>query len=239
MKSATLLLASLALGTVALHADNSVADPYRPTGRLDVSQKMVRQGVQPLLDWEINYPVRIDDLVEINPTDDSIRTKQRTLVEVRVVGAGFQIGSTHTKLAVQSKIGGSSWKTLFHGRDYETDPSEVVLSQVVDAGTRLDFSARARKLSRGWYSSRNTLDPTPTVQAMTNGDYVPDYLPAYDQGDISSFLTSYISGDNQVTIGPRDVIYLFELYSTNPTSSYFDMQDMVVVVSFKDVPASN
>lgn len=239
MKSAFLLLASLSLGLTGLQAEDSSPDPLRPTGRLNVGQQMVRQGVQPLLDWEIHYPLRVTDIVDINPTDDSITPKQRTLMEVRVVGAAFQVGSTHTKLALHSKVGGNSWSPLFYGADYQVDASAVVHSQVVDAGTRIDFSARAQQLNGRWYSSRNTMGETPTVRALTNGAHVPDFMPAYDQGDIASFLSSYISGESKVTVGPRDVIYLYELYSTDPSSSYFDMQDMVVVVSFKDVPSSN
>ena len=133
-------------------------------------------------------------------------------------------------------IGNSSWNTLYHGTDGEVSPAEVLISQIVEAGTRIDFSARAQKLNKSWYSSRNTLGDVPMVQALTNGAYVPNYLPAYNQGTVASFLSQYISTDNQITIGPRDVIYLYELYSTNPSSRHFDMQDIVVVVSFKDVP---
>ena len=61
-------------------------------------------------------------------------------------------------------------------------------------------------------------------------------MPAYNQDTAESFLSLYISDENQVTVGPRDVIYLIELYATNPRSRYFDMQDLVVVVSFKDIP---
>jgi hypothetical protein len=236
MKSAFILTASLTLGSLAVQADSP--DPYRPTGRLNVSQHMVRQGVQPLLDWEITYPLKVTEIVDIDPTDDSITPKMRTLMEVRAVGAGFQIGSTHTKLALQAKVGGSAWSTLFLGRDNQVQPSNVLYSQIVNPGTRIDFAARAQQLSGSWYSSRNTLAPSPTVRALTAGSYVPNYLPAYNQGTVASFLTQYISSDNQVTIGPRDVIYLYELYSTDPSSSYFDMQDMVVVVSFKDVPVT-
>jgi CO dehydrogenase/acetyl-CoA synthase gamma subunit (corrinoid Fe-S protein) len=77
--------------------------------------------------------------------------------------------------------------------------------------------------------------------ALKNGDIIPHFKPAYSQGGLNDFLSSYIkevpnsNGTYQAVLGPRDVIYLFELYSTNPDSSYYDMQDIVVVVSFKDI----
>jgi hypothetical protein len=116
MKSAFILTASLLLGLTAVHADTP--DPFKPTGRLNVAQKMVRQGVQPTLDWEINYPLHVTEIVDIDPTDDSITPKMRTLMEVRVVGAGFQIGRNHTNVALQAKLGGSSWQTLYNEPDY-------------------------------------------------------------------------------------------------------------------------
>jgi hypothetical protein len=238
MKSVlTTTVTSLALGLSAVTAAEAPhGDPYIPTGKLHVSRQMVRTGVKPLLSWEITYPTKIDDIIIIGD-DDEIIPKVRTLMEVRVVGAAFQVGSRHTPISLDARVGtGSSWQHLFLGTDSAPDASTVLLRQIVEPGTRIDFAAQAQNGSGSWYSSRNTLSADPTVQALTNGASVPSYVPAYDQDTAESFLSQYISSENVVTVGPRDVVYLFELYSNEPSSSYFDMQDIVVVVTFHDVP---
>lgn len=238
MKITLLTSALLVLGASVSFAET--AAPSRsslaPVGNLTINRAFVRTGVKPLLNWEIQYPKTVRDMVEIG-AQDQITTRERSLMEVRVVGAAFQVGSTHTDLELKSSVGGSAWDRLFLGNDSEPDPSQVVLSQVVEAGTRIDFSARASNGRGSWYSTRDTAGRNSvSLQALTNGDSVPHYVPAYRQDTVESFLSQYISSEDEVTIGPRDIIYLIELYSTDPDSSYFDMQDLVVVVSFKDIP---
>lgn len=210
------------------------ARPKAPTGTLDVNKTWVRTGSKPQLTWNISFPNTEPD-IDITP-EDKIIPRKRTMMEVRVVGAGFTSGRTHPDLAVHSRIGGSnSWKRLFQGPDYSVQPSKVLQRQIVEAGTTIDFSARAQSGSSSWYSSRNTLSENDTVIALRDGDKVPNYTPVGQQGTISSFLTQYIDKNNRVTIGPRDVIYLFECYATKPYSGGFDMQDVVLLVSFSDV----
>ncbi len=237
MKINSALFALGALCTLPVLGNETTVhgDPYIPIGTLDVNKTWVQTGMRPTLTWNIRYPETVDDIIEITP-EDKIVPKERTEMEIRVVGAAFQVGSNHTPLAVQTRVGsGSSWESIFLGADHTVNPSEVLYSQVVEEGVTIDFSSRAQRTDGSWYSSRDTLTENLTVTALKNGDSVPYYVPAYEQGDIASFLTQYISADNKITIGPRDVIYLYELYSTNSSSSYFDMQDMVVLVTFKDV----
>lgn len=236
MKITLLASAILALGLASTHAEEPSRSSLAPTGKLTINRTLVRTGIKPMLNWDIEYPMNVKDLIEIGP-DNEIITRKRTLMEVRVVGAAFQIGSNHTELELTSSIDGSSWQRLFYGDDSEPRPNEAVLSQVVNAGTRIDFSARASNGNGGWYATRDTRGRySSSLQALTNGDSVPQYVPAYNQDTAESFLAQYISDQDKVTIGPRDMIYLVELYATDPNSSYFDMQDIVVVVSFKDIP---
>ena len=230
------LLTAFGIAPVLAESPVPHGDPYLPVGTLNVSKRMVRTGVKPLLSWHIEYPENVTDVLEINPRS-GVTPKKDILMEVRVVGAAFQVGSKHTPLNVQARVGtGSQWESVFYGADHSVDASDVVLSQIVRAGTTVDFAAKARKTDGSWYSTRSTVNETPTVQAMPNGTDVPFYVPAYEQGTIESFLSQYISPDNQVTVGPRDLVYLFELYATDQNSKSFDMQDIVMVVTFKDIP---
>ncbi|NNC89855.1 MAG: hypothetical protein HKN82_15465 [Akkermansiaceae bacterium] len=207
-----------------------------PVGTLNVNQAMVRDGVKPQLDWNISYPETVTDIVDIDPRS-KVTTKKRTRVQMRVVGVAFQSGPTHLPCAFWARIGGggNAWQSLFYGKYDAVNPDVPVFDEVVEANTEIDFAARGRTASGSWYSVRWSLDNTPTCMACKNGDAFPDVAPAYDQGSIESFLSGYVSDDNRAVLGPRDLIYLFECYSTTPGSRAFDLQDVVVVVTFHDV----
>ena len=72
------------------------------------------------------------------------------------------------------------------------------------------------------------------VYVLREGDAVPDIDGFLDQGNVVSFLTDYID-NNKINIGKNDVIYLFELGTTNTKSAAADFQDLVVLVRFKPV----
>ena len=70
---------------------------------------------------------------------------------------------------------------------------------------------------------------------MVNGDQVPDFAPAYEQGRIESFMTQFLDDSNsRVVLGPHEVIHTFELGSTNPGDWWFDMQDIVCVTTLSE-----
>lgn len=74
------------------------------------------------------------------------------------------------------------------------------------------------------------------VLTLRNGDSIPDYAPFGDQRPIDSFLAAYIDTNKKVTIANNEVIFLFELGSTNSSVSYFDMQDFAVLTTITPNP---
>lgn len=212
------------------------AEPLtKPVGELTVNQSMVRAGLRPLLSWEIRYPKPLDQIVDLSDPG-TITVTSRTEVEIRVVGVAFQNSSQILPASLQTQFNGGSWQSLFVGNETEVDASEVLYQGIAEVGTTIDFSARGGNGNGGWSFSADTLAEGPQVTPLRKGDYVPHYVPAYNQGTIESYLSQYISAENEVTIGPRDLIYLFELGTTNPQSSFFDMQDIALVITFNDVP---
>ena len=264
-------------------------DPYIPMGSLDVSSKMVRTGAKTELTWEITYPTTTEDLVEIGPTG-TVTALEEVRVQVRVAGVAFQSGSTELPVAFWTRVTGGSWNQDFYGRGSDVQPDQIVLDRIISPGQSLDFAGRARKSNGRWYDVRWTASNDSAVIGLVNGDAVPDYAPAYQQGEIEDFLSAYVgrpgngnsngnnghgnnidgvdvsnpgkgkggpngsvdpsgnvddergssngsssSGSNQLvaTIGPRDLIFLFELASRNPGDWWFDMQDLVVIATFE------
>ena len=69
---------------------------------------------------------------------------------------------------------------------------------------------------------------------LKNGDRVPSTVPALNGNSIESFLKPYMNTSTKtVQIGDRDLILLMELGQTSPSSSGFDLQDLVVLVTFE------
>jgi hypothetical protein len=69
---------------------------------------------------------------------------------------------------------------------------------------------------------------------LKNGDRVPTTVPALNGNTIESFLKPYMNSSTKtVKIGDRDLILLMELGQTNTNASGFDLQDLVVLVTFE------
>jgi hypothetical protein len=153
-------------------------------------------------------------------------------MDVRVVGAAWSTASRYYD--VSSYVGiNSSWTHLFTGNQHEIDPESIRYSAVLNPHTRVDFAGRGRGTSNYWYPWHWTIDPEVNVQALVNGDSIPDYAPAYHQGSVSSFLSQFVDEEGTIVLGPFEVIYLFDFNDFG--TSGFDLQDLIVVVSFTPV----
>ena len=157
-------------------------------------------------------------------------------MQVRVVGVAFQSGSTHLPVGLWMQDGAGAYEQAFVGRYSDVDPETPVFDRIVEAGATVNFLARGGSTSGSWYGARDTRVADICITARVDGETIPEYTPAYDQADIESFLTQYINPDNTVSLGPQDIIYLFELGTRNTDSFAFDMQDIVVVVTVTEAP---
>jgi len=205
-----------------------------PSGILTVDRTLMRVGTRPQLDWKIAYPsTSVTDVVEIL-TPNIIKPKSDLKMRVRVLGASFQQTST-TFLPVEAQWSrnSSAWTRMFYGRQTEVDPSKVVLETTIKKGDTVNFGGRGYR-DKAWLPLYNTTMTTPNLVMLKNGDKVPATTPAFQQGLIESFLTPYLASDKKtVKIGDRDLILLLELGQTDPRVSGFDLQDLVVLVTFE------
>lgn len=210
-------------------------ETLRPTGRLNITKAIVRTGAKATLDWEITYPLGVTEVVDIGPTD-SLDTVMETRMKIRMAGASYQPSGRDAEVLLSGRISsmGSNWQTLFHGTNGEINAHDYGFDQVVPANTHIDFSARGKKNRRSWTPSRDTLTENVNIIVLKDGDDAPSYTPAFKQGDIESHASSYVQ-NGKIVLGPRDLIYLIEVGQTNTSSSGFDMQDLVFVVTFEDV----
>jgi hypothetical protein len=206
---------------------------------------MVPSGAKAHLTWNISYPDTARDLLLFDASG-RVTTKDDLRVQMRVAGVAFEKAGQELPVAFWASFNSAPWQELFYGFGSHVQPDHFVYDQVVPANTTIDFGARGGKADGTWYDSRQTTTSDTAVVGLVDGQPVPDYAPAYQQGQIKDYLTGLVgtqtteAGESETvaTIGPRDMIYLFELASRNQGDWYFDMQDLVVVLTFERIAST-
>ena len=208
-------------------------DESVPTGKLTVDRDLLRIGTRSQLAWEITYPAPVTEVIEILPPN-VIKPKKDLKMKVRVLGASFQQTATrYLPVEVMWTKNGSSWSRLFYGYQTSVDPSRVLTTQNVKKGDSINLGGRGWRDGE-WLSFYSTAKSTHNLVMLKNGDRVPSTVPALNGTSIESFLKPYMNtSTKRVKIGDRDLILLMELGQTNPDNSGFDLQDLVVLVTFE------
>ncbi|MDF1659919.1 MAG: hypothetical protein P1U58_20055 [Verrucomicrobiales bacterium] len=226
------ILAFLGITLAPLAAQDEA--PLIPVGSLSAFPTIVQTGTHPELTWDITLPESVEEIIEIIPPG-TISPKRDVVMDVRILGAGVTYYSggrlyfvpTETRVS----INGGNYDDIFYGTNYDVDPNDVVFSREMEEGETVNFGARYYHNNSwgSWYSSTNS---SHNVVALINGDTPPTTTPMNQAPTIESFIRPYLSDDGKIVLGPRDVIYLFELTHTNRNDQGFDIQDMAVLVSF-------
>lgn len=225
------LLTGLLAGLCLL--GNVTASDAIPRGTLNVDRDLVRTGTRSQLNWQIEYPAPVTSVIDILPPN-IVKPKKDLKMRVRVLGASFQ--ETATKflpVEVLWSKNNSSFTRIFYGLQTGVNPSSVVLDTTVKAGDTLNFGGRGWR-SGAWLPLYRTNTATPNLVMLKNGDRVPSTVPALNGNSIESFLRPYMNPSSKtVRIGDRDLILLLELGQTSTSASGFDLQDLVILVTFE------
>ncbi|QJE98630.1 hypothetical protein [Luteolibacter luteus] len=209
------------------------AENMVPTGTLTVDRDLLRVGTKSQLAWSINYPAPVTEVIDITPPN-IIKPKKDLKMKVRVLGASFQESVTKfLPVEVMWSKNNASWSRVFYGVQTSVVPSTVVLTQNVKKGDSINFGGRGYRDNK-WLSLYNTASDTDNLVLLKNGDRVPSTVPALNGLSIESFLKPYMNTTTKkISIGDRDVIMLMELGQTDTRNSGFDLQDLVVLVTFE------
>lgn len=158
-------------------------------------------------------------------------------MRVRTLGVAFQSGSTLLALEGSWSKNNGSWATFFTGTGPTVVPTNVLVDVTLNKGDTVKFRARgaANTQRSSWYAYHQTGGTDQYAVVLKNGDSAPSYAPAYNQGTVKSFLSPYLDGMGKIKIGPQDLIILWEASTAAPGTTYFDMQDLVVLVSFEAI----
>ncbi len=248
MKTTSLLAAvSAAVFTICAFAPNrAVAQtqqtPSIPVGSLDAYPTVVQTGTKPTLTWSVTHPTIITSFVDITPPPNGTITPKTTLkMDVRVLGA--MIGDSSSWYKVQGEVkaeGSTSFLKFFDAKQSSVNPTTIYYTRTVTLNKAITFRGRAASNNsnspsswQAWYQTGLTTGNN--VRVLVNGNTPPSYVPAFsNQSTIKSALGPYLQ-NGKINIGPMDVIILYELWDTNTSQSYFDMQDLILLVTFTKI----
>ncbi len=218
------LLASL------LSFNSTQAADSIPTGTLNVDRTLIRVGSRSQLDWQIQYP-------STPPVGTDLKPTTKVKMTVRTLGVAFQSGTTLLPFEGSWKINNTSWSVFFNGKATSVVPTNILVQQVVEKNDTIRFRARGGANANGssWYAYHETNNSDKYAVVLKNGDTPPSYAPAYNQGNIKSFMSPYLDAGGKIKIGPQDLIILWEGSDAAPGTTYFDMQDLVILVSFETI----
>jgi len=169
----------------------------------------------------------------ITKTGGTINVAPTSTMVVKLLGGDITCGAGGPAIPTSAKI------NLTGGTVLTQDvPSTSEFTYTVQPNTTLNVTgvATGNSSSGGCntYSfSANTISNSGTqVLTLVDGDTVPVFTPLGGQRTIDTFLRPYISSTTgKVTLAKNQVLYLFELGSTDPRSSAYDMQDLVVLAT--------
>lgn len=224
-------------------------NPSIPMGSISAFPVIVQPGTHPTITWNISYPSIVQDYVEVNEPggsdggggDTYISPKTELDVEIRVIGAGVTVsnnnGSNLSFVPTQAQVSfnGSSYSQVFYGTNNNVKPSKVVWSKTnIAKGQKLRFGGRYYYNNR-WGPYFNSQSGTKNVRILVNGDVPPTTYPLHSAPSLESFLKPYLDASGKVAIGPMDCIVFMELthYDSQITDQGYDLQDMVMLVTFK------
>lgn len=222
-------------------ADDKTA-PILPIGTLSASPTVVQAGTHPTLAWNISHPSIIEDYITVDPPS-TIEADKEICYEIRVLGQGVTVSSRNGYSFVPTEASvntGSGYERIFYGTNHNVKPHQVVHSGQLNAGESIKFSGRYY-YNGSWGTHRKSDGGTQNVRALVNGDTPPYVLPGHDAPSLESFLKPYLGANGKVQIGPMDSIVFMELTHSDSqqSDSGYDLQDMVLLVTFKKCKNNN
>ena len=223
-------------------AQSASAIPSIPVGMMSAYPMVVQTGTKPTLNWNILYPSKVSDLVNIKPPGTLIPATS-SYVTVQIVGTGVTTGnatSTSNPQYTEARVSlnGGGYQQLFYGTQTDVDPSAQLYIKKLGANDTIDFGGRF--VDGGTWSPFYTTNSSNfQVVALVDGQTPPTSFPLSQSTSLNNFLQPYLDATGKVNIGPMSVLILMELGQTNSSTSSFDLQDQVLLVTFSKKHPNN
>ncbi len=164
----------------------------------------------------------------------AIVMQEANRVYMQVVGTEITYGSGGPEIPVAvrpSTDGGLSLLDPFKGAAVQT--GMVYDLGVLQKGDEVGAEAHASIYS--WSRTRDSFSDDPFVRALHHGDPVPSTPGFSGQVDVGSMLAPYAQ-EGFIVLDDNEVIVLYELGTTDLTSSAADFQDLVLIFTIDPQP---
>ncbi len=185
-----------------------------------------------------------DSNIEFEISDGRVIPTEQFAAKVTVLGTAIQNRGVDVPVTIQFRIGDEVFEPF--GAHDDPDAGDVnneqskntrhIVEQQFDANQSIDITATSWINGRA-YLERNSVEESVSVKVLRDGDDVPAIAGLENQQDVAHYLRNYIDVDTRTMhMDENQVIYLFELGTTNMRSSAADFQDAVVLVTLGESP---
>lgn len=235
---AALSAAFIAAGTLVPSRALAQTTPTIPVGTLTAFPTVVQTGTKPTLTWSINYPSIVENFVTITPPG-TVTPKENLICDVRILGLGVTSQGSNGSITYYRTRGqwrynnSSSWSTIYDGKqtDNVVQQQGLVRTNIsVNKDRPMNFAGQY--YNESWQTQYTSLSGT-NVRALVSGQTCPGNIPDYNAPSLESFLKPYLDSQKRVKIGPMDVIIIMELTHTNQNDIGYDLQDLVMLITFR------
>lgn len=180
-----------------------------PRGKLSVDNTLVRVGAQSQLQWQIQYPDNVTNIVGI-VTPQSIIPKQDVKLRVRVIGSGEHTVKTDSGHGNNLDGYDSSNKGNKAGTDASgtvDDERKVLSSKGVDLPVEAVWSKNHSAFERIYYGKQSAVIPTSVVldTVINKGDVIDFGARAYTNNWLPLHTTS-TSSQNVLVLKNGDTV---------------------------------
>lgn len=187
---------------------------------------------------------------EVVVDDDTVNPTEAFSCDLQVLGAAITYGGTYDMpVTLQIGIGGEwinpygDWSKPVDANVNDGQQHTYICADPYDAEETIDVHAKTWKKKggkdgtqnnhwTGWRQQSTETAHNQLVDVLVDGDPVPDIPAMANQASIQDFVEDYIDlGTGKIILQPNQVLYLFELGTTNPNSSAADFQDLVLLLT--------
>lgn len=178
--------------------------------------------------------------IDFDITDGKVVPSESYAAMVSVLGAAMSTGSADMPVTVQINLGGTMIEPYGGFADADTgnvndggDARHHIHLEQLDADTPITITGQSwwpRSSGATRYLQADSHDESVQVKVLRNGDAAPALSGWNGQSAVDFYIRAYLEGGT-VNIDDNQVIYLFELGTTNLNSRYADFQDLVVLVT--------
>lgn len=144
---------------------------------------------------------------------DTVTAKGDIKADVHVIGGYNKIDeTTYGKLSAGYKTSSGSWTSVISNlTQIQIDPSKTYVSIDLPANATIDFKAQGETKDglSAWRETGSGAANPENVVALVDGATPPS--SAFSNGMVRDYLKPYLDDKGKINIGPRDVLYLFEV----------------------------